>query len=55
MGEENKSQAQKSAPDQASMDVSEQKQTAQQNLPKKLERATRHYERQGFDHDWDRH
>lgn len=55
MGEENKSQAQKSAPDQASMDVSEQKQTAQQNLPKKLKGAIRHYERAGSDPDWGRH
>ncbi len=51
--EENKSQTQKSTPDQVSVTGDER--TTTQKLPEKLDGVIRHYERQGFDPDWDQH
>lgn len=55
MGEENKPQTQKSTPDQVSVTGDEKREKPETKLPKKLEGATRHYERAGSDPDWGQH
>ncbi len=51
--EEKKPQTQKPVENQTPVGGDEKQ--PKQELPNKLERATRHYERQGFDPDWGQH